>query len=60
MLETAATTEMQSHFACAHAHRAEAFRVAAAMLLRLGRLPLSGQAKGPRPAARPLEACACA
>lgn len=56
MLETAATTaHLQRAYACAHAQRAEAFRVAARVLLRF-----FAQAKGPRLAARPLDACACA
>ncbi len=56
MLETATTTaEMHRAYACAHAQRAEAFRVAAAFLRGL-----VTHAKGPRLAARPLDACACA
>ena len=56
MLETATTTaEMHRAYACAHAQRAEAFRVAAAFLRGL-----VTHAKGPRLAARPLDACVCA
>ncbi|WP_161594671.1 hypothetical protein [Marimonas lutisalis] len=54
MLETATTGEMQSHYARAHAARAEAFRAVVAVLTGL----LSVKMKGPRLAARPLDACA--
>ena len=54
MLETAATTaEMHRHYACAHAHRAAAFRAIAVWAIGLFR-----HEKGPRHAAQPFNACA--
>ncbi|WP_306734665.1 hypothetical protein [Marimonas arenosa] len=53
MLETATTTEMHRHYACAHAQRADAFRAALVWLVGL-----LHHAKRPRLAARPLAGCA--